>query len=305
MRHPDRGDWPISDPIAPIPPDVPVLIAGPTASGKSALALRIAERQGGVVVNADALQVYDAWPILTAQPTSADRARAPHALFGHLPYDASTSVGDWLREVAPILSGPVRPIVVGGTGLYLTALTEGLAEIPPVPPEVRAEADALRAREGDQALLAGLDPATASRIDCRNPMRVQRAWEVLRATGRGLAQWQDDTGPPLLPLSRAAPLLLDAPRDWLNARIAVRLDAMLAAGALDEARAERERWDPGLQSARAIGASALIAHLEGRSDLDAAQRSVLEATRQYAKRQRSWFRARMKAWHIVSTADTI
>lgn len=282
--------------VADLAPGRPVLIAGPTASGKSALALAIAEAQGGVIVNADALQVFDAWPILTAQPSPADRRRAPHLLYGHLPHDAAYSVGDWLRAVAPLLAGTERPIIVGGTGLYFTALTEGLAVIPPIPPEVRAEAEA----SGPAAMLAALDAATAARIDRANPMRIQRAWEVLRATGRGLAEWQAATPPPLLPLSRASALVLDAPKDWLDPRIAARFDAMLAGGALEEARAERARWNPALQSGKAIGAAELVAHVEGRLSRDEAREAAVIATRQYAKRQRTWFRARMRGWRRVT-----
>ena len=285
--------------VASVPRDGPVLIAGPTASGKSALALAIAEARGGVVVNADALQVFDAWPILTAQPTAADRARAPHALYGHLPFDAAYSAGDWLREVAPLLDAAERPILVGGTGLYFGALTEGLAPVPPVPAAVRAEADALRGDRGLAAMVGDLDPATRNRIDCANPARVQRAWEVLRATGRGLADWQAATPPPLLPTAHAHALLVEAPKAWLDPRIAARFDAMLAAGALDEARAERARWSPARQSSKAIGAAALIAHLDGELTLAETRAAAILATRQYAKRQRTWFRSRMKGWRKV------
>ncbi len=294
---------PSLDPIARIPSDRPVLIAGPTGSGKSALALAIARRSGGVVVNADALQVFDAWPILTAQPSPAERAGVPHALYGHLPHDAAFSVGDWLRAVAPLLGGPLRPVIVGGTGLYLSALTEGLAEIPPVPPFWRAEAEARLRTLGTAALAAELDPATRARIDPANPARVRRAWEVLHATGRGLADWQAERPAPLLPLARAEAILLDAPKAWLSPRLARRFAAMLSAGALDEARAESARWNPALQSARAIGAAELIAHLEGRLALDAAEAAAVTRTVQYAKRQRTWFAARMRHWTRLPAAD--
>ncbi|WP_372603737.1 tRNA (adenosine(37)-N6)-dimethylallyltransferase MiaA [Actibacterium sp.] len=282
-----------------IDPDRPVLIAGPTASGKSALALEIARRQGGVIVNADALQVFDGWRILTARPTALDEAAAQHLLYGHVAYDAEYSVGHWLRDVAPLLGGPDRPIIVGGTGLYFTALTEGLAEIPATPPDIRAEADRRRDTEGFQTLLAELDPATRARVDPLNPMRVQRAWEVLRATGRGLADWQDDTPPPLVPLAKAQPLVLNADRDWLAARIDRRFDLMIEAGALDEARAMLPLWNPALLSSKAIGAPELIAHLRGEMPLEAAIAAAKIASRQYAKRQRTWFRARMRDWQPI------
>ncbi|MWD27783.1 tRNA (adenosine(37)-N6)-dimethylallyltransferase MiaA [Aquicoccus sp. SCR17] len=278
-------------------PARPVLIAGPTASAKSELALRLAEREGGVVVNADAIQVFDNWRVLTARPSPADEARAPHALYGHVGRQDEYSVGHWLRDLAPLLESGERPIITGGTGLYFTALTQGLAEIPPTPPEVRAEADARLAEEGLEALLAELDTATAERIDRRNPARVQRAWEVRRSTGRGLAAWQDDTPPPLLPLARAQPILVEAPRDWLTPRIERRFDAMLAAGALDEARDNLEGWDPARLSSKAIGAPELIAHLRGEITLEAARDASTIATRQFAKRQRTWFRAKMAEWH--------
>ena len=286
-----------------IPADRPILIAGPTASGKSALALHLAETRGGVIVNADAIQVYGIWRVLTARPGATDEARAPHRLFGHVPHDQDYSAGHWLREVAPLLEGPDRPIIVGGTGLYFTALTDGLVDIPATPPELRETANHLRETRGTAALLAELDAATLARIDRQNPMRVQRAWEVLKATGRGLATWQDTTPPPRLPLSRAVPILLEADKDWLTDRIARRFDRMLASGALDEARAALPLWDPGLPSMKAIGAPALIAHLRGELSLDAARQSATIATRQFAKRQRSWFRARMAAWHRLDPQD--
>ena len=282
-----------------IPDDRPVLIAGPTASGKSALALALAERGGGVIVNADALQVYAGWRVLTARPTPDEEARAPHALYAHVPFEAAYSVGDWLRAVRPLLAGPDRPIIVGGTGLYFRALTEGLAEIPGIPDAVRAEAD----RSAPAALLAELDradPRTAARIDRDNPARVRRAWEVLRGTGRGLSDWQAETAPPDLPLSDTVPLVIDADRDWLNARIAARFDRMLAEGALEEAGANLHRWDRAGGARKAIGAAELVAHLRGEIPLAAAREAAITASRRYAKRQRTWFRARMGGWRAVA-----
>lgn len=280
--------------------DRPVLIAGPTASGKSALALEIAARLGGVIVNADSMQVYEGWRILTARPGRADAARAPHALYGHVAQEADYSVGHWLRDAAPLLTGAARPIIVGGTGLYFSALTEGLADIPPTPANIRAEADALRTGGALARMIAALDLATAARTDLRNPMRVQRAWEVQRTTGRGLAAWQDATPPPLLPLAQAHALLLDADRDWLNARIARRMEAMLAQGALDEVRANLGHIAAHRPSAKAIGAPELAAHLRGEMSLAAAQEAAIIATRQFAKRQRTWFRARMRGWQKIA-----
>lgn len=287
--------------LAGISRERPVLIAGPTAGGKSALALEVAARDGRVVVNADALQVWDAWRVLTARPSAAEEALVLHLLYGHLGREAEYSVGHWLREVAGVLAGSAPVVIVGGTGLYLSALTEGLADVPEVPPLVRAEADRMVREEGLAALLAGVDAATALRIDRANPARVQRAWEVFRATGRGLAEWQRETGPALIPLGAVEALLLSPPRDVLAARIDARFDSMLAGGALDEARAALPHWNPSRPWAKAIGAPELIAHLRGEMTLaDAAERAKA-ATRQYAKRQRTWFRARMRAWTPLET----
>ncbi len=283
-------------------PERPVVIAGATASGKSELALRIAETQGGVIVNADALQVWSCWRVLSARPGPRDLARAPHLLYGHLPCGADYSVGHWLREVAGVLEGGARPIVVGGTGLYLSALTGGLAEVPAVPAEVRAEADARLAARGLAAMLAEVDAATAARLDPMNPARVQRAWEVLRATGRGLAEWQEAQAAPLLPPDRAQALVLAAGRDWLNARIDRRFDAMMAEGALDEVRAILPIWNPSALWARAIGAPELVAHLMGAMSLADATSAAKLASRRYAKRQRTWLRSRMAAWRQVAPA---
>ncbi|MGO4907787.1 tRNA (adenosine(37)-N6)-dimethylallyltransferase MiaA [Pseudorhodobacter sp. W20_MBD10_FR17] len=280
----------------------PILIAGPTASGKSALAAEIVARFGGVVVNADALQVYDCWRVLTARPSAEEEAALPHRLYGHVPRDAAYSVGHWLREVQAVVSEGLRPVIVGGTGLYFSALTEGLAEIPATPAAVRAVADARMAAEGNAALLAELDDTTAVRIDVMNPARVQRAWEVLQATGRGLAAWQDETGPALMPLDSVEPIVLRPDVDWLNTRIDTRFDQMMGMGALEEVRAELPLWQPSRAASRAIGAPELVAHLRGEIPYDAAVEAAKIATRQYAKRQRTWFRNRMKRWNVLDPA---
>lgn len=279
----------------------PVLIAGPTASGKSALALALAEASGGRIVNADALQVFADWRILTARPSVADEARVPHLLYGHVPGDAAYSVGHWLRAVAGLIEG-ARPIIVGGTGLYFAALTEGLAEVPPVPHEIRAQGDTLLAQAGLAAMVAQLDAPTRARIDLANPRRVQRAWEVLQATGQGLCDWQRAGAAPLLPRHGTLPLLLAPPREVLNARIEARVDAMLAGGLLDEGRANLDAFSPGHPSAKAIGAQEVIAHLRGTLDQEALRAAMVIRTRQYAKRQRSWFRGRMSDWQRVDPA---
>lgn len=277
-------------------PDKPVLIAGPTASGKSSLALKIAQEKGGVIVNADAIQVYDHWRVLTARPSVEDESIAKHLLYGHIPYTQNYSVGHWLRDIEPILSSDERPIIVGGTGLYFTALTEGLAEIPPTPTEIRQEADALREQSGFEVMLADLAKETLDRIDQKNPMRVQRAWEVWRATGRHIHDWQDATPPPLLPLEMTTPIVVDSDKDWLNSRIEQRFDKMLSEGALAEAENMLPNWDPSLLSSKAIGAPELIAYLKGEISLEQAREDATIATRQFAKRQRTWFRSKMKDW---------
>ncbi|TKZ20651.1 tRNA (adenosine(37)-N6)-dimethylallyltransferase MiaA [Shimia litoralis] len=280
-----------------ISPEQPVLIAGPTASGKSALALEIAESQGGVIVNADAIQVYDNWRVLTARPSIHDETCAKHLLYGHIPYDSEYSVGHWLRDVSGILAQGLRPIIVGGTGLYFTALTQGLADIPATPADLRTRANARVAAEGYQALLAELDAETKARIDIQNPMRVQRAWEVLTATGRPLAVWQDETPPPMLPVKTCVPVLFDVDKEWLNARIARRFAQMIKLGALEEARSNLAHWNPTLLSSKAIGAPELMGYLQGTCTLEDAQEKATVATRQFAKRQRTWFRSKMKNWH--------
>ena len=282
--------------IKTIPDARAVLIAGPTASGKSDLAARIVAKGGGVVVNADALQVYDCWRVLTARPSLTEEAALPHRLYGHIGRDTPYSVGHWLREVEAVIATGLRPVIVGGTGLYFSALTMGLAEIPPTPAQTRQIADARMEQEGAAALLAELDAKTVARIDILNPARVQRAWEVLHATGRGLADWQDQTGPALLPLAQVEPFVLRPPVDWLNARIDRRFDQMMGGGALEEVAAELPFWQPTRASARAIGAPELIAHLRGDLDLHAAVDQAKLASRQYAKRQRTWFRNRMNGW---------
>ena len=279
--------------LPPLRDDLPVLIAGPTASGKSALALALAQAQGGTIVNADALQIWSCWRVLTARPDDADLAAAPHALYGHVDPGQSYSVGDWLGEVAALKG---RLIVAGGTGLYLTALTSGLAHIPPVPPEIRDTGDAILAAGGLDDMIAGLDDASREKIDLQNPARVQRAWEVLQATGRSIVDWQSDTPPPLIAPEDATCLVLNSDRDWLAKRILVRFAQMWHDGAVEEVRAMMPLWDERAQWARAIGAPEIAAYL--REDIDArtAKGRAIVATRQYAKSQRIWFRSRMKSW---------
>ncbi|UWR20893.1 tRNA (adenosine(37)-N6)-dimethylallyltransferase MiaA [Sulfitobacter sp. S190] len=282
--------------IGSIPPDQPVLIAGPTASGKSALALQIAQTAGGVIVNADASQVYGCWRLISARPSPEEEALAPHALYGHIADDTAYSTGHWLREVREILRRGSRPIIVGGTGLYFKALTEGLADIPAIPPDIRKQADEMPL----ETMLSELDAQTKDGIDTANRARVQRGYEVLKATGKGLSQWQADTGAPLLPPDRCTRIALGVDRDWLNTRIARRFDAMLDAGALGEVAAVAARYNPALPAHKAIGVPELMAHLRGEMSLDAARDAAIIATRQFAKRQRTWTRSKMADWHLFT-----
>ena len=279
--------------------DQPVLIAGPTASGKSGLALQIAQQQSRPIINADALQVYDGWRILTARPSPDEETKADHHLYGHIPYTQSYSVGAWLRDIAPLLrhAGPA-PIIVGGTGLYFRALTEGLADIPAPSPDIRAEADRLMVDVGHERMLTDLDAETLGRIDQNNPIRVQRAWEVQRATGHGLAMWQDKTPPALLPISSVFAIVVSADPTWLNNRIDQRFNQMIDLGALAEAQTMLSDWDPDRLSSRAIGAPELIAHLQGKLPLETAIEMAKIASHQYAKRQRTWMRKRMQDWTV-------
>ncbi|MFN3261463.1 MAG: tRNA (adenosine(37)-N6)-dimethylallyltransferase MiaA [Pikeienuella sp.] len=280
---------------------LPLLIAGPTGAGKSARALEAAAK-GGVIVNADASQTYSGWRILTARPPAEEEARAPHRLYGHVDPSVRHSVGDWLREAVSVLAearaAGLRPIFVGGTGLCFEALTRGLAAIPEPPQEVRDAVEAELAAEGLTALAARLarhDPETAAGTDLRNPRRVARALEVLRATGRGLATWRRETGPPLV--SEAERVVILPERAALYARLDARFDGMLEAGALDEARAMLARGlDPSLPAMKAVGAPELFAHLRGEIGLEEAADRAKQATRNYAKRQMTWIRNRMADW---------
>ncbi len=281
-----------------------ILIAGPTASGKSALALHLAEKTGALIVNTDALQVYACWQILTARPPAEDLARADHALYGHVVYEAAYSVGDWLRECAALVAENRRLIFVGGTGLYFRALTQGLADIPATPPEIRAEGDAMLAANGPapfRAYLAKHDPALYARMDQNNPARLQRAWEVHQATGRPLSTWQGETGPALVDETNSKKLVLTSDPNWLRERIDARFDDMVNAGAMEECRAVLPDWQPALPASRALGAREFMAVLRGEKALEDAIAEAKIATHQYAKRQRTWFRSNMCGWHQVES----
>jgi len=276
-----------------------VLIAGPTASGKSAAALALAQHIGGVVINADSMQVYREAPILTAQPDPDARARVPHLLYGHVSVREVYSVGryadDARRALQEARAMKKIPVFTGGTGLYFAALTEGLAQIPPVPAPIRAEARALLVRIGVEALhahLAERDPETAAQLRSSDPQRTLRAYEVFEATGRPLAHWQRDTSEPLLKDMRLARFVLDPPRPLLRTRIGERFDAMLENGGLEEALALAD-LDPALPAAKLLGLRPLLALARGELDPEAAISQAVTTTRQFAKRQMTWFRNRM------------
>ena len=281
-----------------------ILIAGPTASGKSALALRLAEARRGIIVNADSMQVYAELRILTARPSAEDEARAPHRLYGHRPAAEAYSVAAWLGEVAPMIAearaGGPPLIIVGGTGLYFKALLEGLSPVPGIPDAIRAHWRAEAAAKGAAALhgiLCERDPVMAGRLAPSDPQRIARALEVLDATGLSLSQWQQREGERLLAAGEAGTLYVSPPRDTLYRRCDTRLDAMMKAGALDEVRQLQElRLDPALPVMRALGVRPMLAHLSGALDFEAALEQAKTETRHYAKRQLTWARRNMIAW---------
>jgi tRNA dimethylallyltransferase len=283
-----------------------VLIAGPTASGKSALALRLAEAAGGVIINTDSMQVYRDLRVLTARPTPAEEARVPHRLYGTVDAAINFSAGAWVTEAAKALDearAQARlPIFVGGSGLYFKALTRGLSAVPPIPAEVR---DAVRTRleqNGVEALhaeLAGRDPVAAERLKPRDRTRIARALEVVEATGRPLHDWHREGLPPLMPQGEFTALFLEPERDWLYARIDARFAEMLQEGALEEVAAlASRRLDPLLPAMKAHGVPALIRHLRGELTLQEAAEIGRADTRHYAKRQFTWFRHQLPefAW---------
>ncbi|MBM6594538.1 tRNA (adenosine(37)-N6)-dimethylallyltransferase MiaA [Microvirga pudoricolor] len=279
-----------------------VLIAGPTASGKSALGIKLAQSLGGVVVNADSMQVYRDLRVITARPGSEDEAAAPHRLYGHVDAAVNFSVGRYVDDAARVLEQePGRlPIFVGGTGLYFKALTDGLSEMPPVPDDVR---EAVRRESegvetpGLHRLLAERDPATAATLRPSDRLRVQRALEVLAATGRPLVSFHNARRPGLLAGIPVVKLFLEPDREELRRRIDRRFLSMMTQGALDEVRALGERGlDPMLPAMRAHGVPGLLAHLRGETSLDEAIVKGQADTRRYAKRQFTWFRHQMPDW---------
>lgn len=283
-----------------------VLIAGPTASGKSALAISLAERLGGEIVNADSMQLYREMRVLTARPSEAEEARVPHHLYGVTPAAEPLSAGRWAVRAAAVMQEIAArgrlPIVVGGTGLYFRALAEGLAPIPQVPAGIReaVRAEVVEAGPHAHALLAEADPVLAERIRPSDHQRIARGVEVFRATGRPLSAWQKEPTEPLVS-GDFAKLVLAPERGWLRERIDRRFDLMLAEGALEEARAMVAlNLDPALPAMKALGLRPLIRHLAGEITLEEAAEAGKKESRAYAKRQETWFRTKMISWKAFS-----
>ena len=279
--------------------DSVIVVTGPTASGKSALALALAERRNGVVINADAMQTYDAFPILTAQPSAEERARVPHVLYGLLPLGETLSAARWRTlaeaEIERAHAEGRTPILCGGSGLYLRTLMQGIAPIPDAPAELRQQANEEWQAMGADTFRARLmekDPTIVARLKPGDRQRHVRAWEVWLATGRPLSAWQEGEAKPAP--WRFASLLLAPERGWLRERIERRFDAMLAGGVLAEARAVFDRNpDPHWPGLKAHGAPELFRHFRGELTLAEARRIAIDHTRQYAKRQMTWFRHQM------------
>jgi tRNA dimethylallyltransferase len=284
-----------------------VLIAGPTASGKSALALALARKTGGIIINTDSMQVYRDLKVITARPSSDEEALVPHRLYGHVDAGVNFSAGAWVADAANVLAEARAqnrlPIFVGGSGLYFKALTRGLSAVPPIPPEVREAVRARLERDGVEALHAELsrrDPVSAERLKPRDRTRIARALEVIEATSRSLSDWHREGPPPLLPEGTYRALFLAPERDVLYARIDARFEAMLKAGAIEEVAALAFRkLDSLLPAMKAHGVPALIAHLAGKLTLQEASEVGRADTRHYAKRQFTWFRHQLPEFEWV------
>lgn len=292
-----------------------ILLAGPTASGKSALALTLAQQLDGAIINADSMQVYRDLRILTARPSPADEALVPHLLYGHVDAAENYSVGRWCLDAQAAVSDVRRagrlPILVGGTGLYFKALTQGLAAVPPTPPGVRASIRQRLAADGVASLYAELqrrDPESAQRLMPNDRSRITRALEVVVATGRPLADWHNEGMPPSIDVSQAIKLFLDVPRMELQHRIDVRFDMMLQSGALEEVKAlARRELDPALPAMKAHGVPWLIRYLNGEISRDEAADGGKRDTRRYIKRQATWFRNQLPdfAWVMPDEAAAV
>lgn len=301
-------------------PKKPVtLIAGPTGSGKSRLALAISQRTGAVIINADSMQVYRELRILTARPSPEDEATCPHELYGHIGITEPYSVARWLDDIHRVLKiaqqAGQHAIIVGGTGLYFHALTNGLAPVPEIPHEIREHWRATAETTLTEELHAQLtrdDPEMAARTRKTDTQRITRALEVFHGTGQSLAHWQTKNAPPLLPDGSYTGLVVDRPREQIYASCDTRFDQMLAEGALDEVRAVRrlitdpdpaKRPDPAAPAMRALGLAPLVAHIDGALDLQTATETAKRDTRHYVKRQLTWLKRNMIAWSHITTKE--
>jgi len=290
-----------------------ILLAGPTASGKSALALEIAAQVGGTIINADSMQVYRDLRIITARPTPEEEARVPHKLYGHVDAAENYSVGRWLRDARAAIAetrerGRV-PIIVGGTGLYLMALTRGIAAVPPIPADIRSSVRERLASEGAAPLYAELlerDPVTARRLMPGDRSRISRALEVVLATGRSITDWHREGMPPVVDPRHAERFFLDVDREELGRRIDRRFDAMLAQGALEEVGKLAARdLNPTLPAMKAHGVPWLIQHRRGEIPLEEAAEGGRRDTRRYTKRQATWFRNQAPDWPWLTASQIL
>lgn len=283
------------------------LIAGPTASGKSALAMRLASERRALIVNADSMQVYRELRILTARPAAVDEALTPHRLYGFREASRPYSVAAWLDDIAPLVAearaGGPPLVIVGGTGLYFKALLEGLSPVPDIPEAIRSHWRTEAATKESTALhavLAQRDPEIAARIAPSDPQRIVRALEVLDATGRSLLDWQKVAGEPLLRSEEADLLFVSPPREILYARCDARLDHMVEAGAIEEVEQLRDLGlDPSLPAMRALGVRPFLNYLKNMLDWEAALEAAKTETRRYAKRQVTWARSNMISWKWI------
>ena len=289
----------------------PLLIAGPTASGKSALALALAEHFGGTIINADAMQVYRELRVLTARPSEADEKRAPHLLYGHVPgaeaYSAARYAEEAREAITSVQASGRTPIIVGGTGLYFKALTDGLSPIPAIPDNVRTYWRSRASEEGPAAMHAILterDPVMAARLRPTDPQRLTRALEVLEATGISLAKWQELPGNPVVTVKEGHAFVISRDRDELRQRCDARFDSMIAEGAVEEVRALMQLGlGSDLPVMRAVGVNPLVGLIEGRLTLAEASEEAKTETRRYAKRQITWVSRNMIAWKCIMTQE--
>lgn len=286
-----------------------ILITGPTASGKSALALRLAREKNGVVINADSMQVYDTLRILTARPAEDEMEGVPHLLYGHVPATRAYSTGEWLRDVTALLPELKRdgrlPVFVGGTGLYFKALTGGLSDMPEISQDIRCEVRLRLKEEGPEALHAELsarDATVAASLEPKDGQRIVRALEVLTETGRSITEFQGRLGPMVIDPSRAKKLVVLPDRKLLHERINRRFETMLETGAVDEVRALLALGPaPDLPVMKAIGVAQIAEMLEGRISREEVIERSSALTRQYAKRQMTWFRNQMdESWERLA-----